>query len=128
MRCWWFWIDTPIKMNIFIPRRGLRPGSLVVSKFAKSFQKNKQFFLRYLMYTKKDVLITSYICGSVLYLDLIYDSITHGPYHHVELTLEIENNHLRSVYTVQNLFSVIVQDAVTPNDSLFLQLGLVMLD
>ena len=80
------------------------------------------------MYTKKDVLITSYICGSVLYLDLIYDSITHEPYHHVELTLEIENNHLQSVYTIQNLFSVIVQDAVTPNDSLFSQLGLVMLD
>ena len=80
------------------------------------------------MYTKKDVLITSYICGSVLYLDLIYDSITQGPYHHVELTLEIEKNHLRSVYTVQDLFSMIVQDAVTPNDSLFSQLGLVMLD
>ena len=80
------------------------------------------------MYTKKDVLITSYICRSVLYLDLIYNSITHGPYHHVELTLEIENNHLRSVYTVQDLFSVVVQDAVTPNDSLFSQLGLVMLD
>ena len=80
------------------------------------------------MYTKKDVLITSYIRGSVLYLDLIYVSITHGPYHHVELTLEIENNHLRSVYTVQNLFSVMVQDAVTPNNSLFSQLGLVMLD
>ena len=80
------------------------------------------------MYTKKDVLITSYICGSVLYLDLIYNSITHGPYHHVELTLKIENNHLQSVYTVQNLFSVIVQDAVTPNDSLLMQLGLVMLD
>ena len=80
------------------------------------------------MYTKKDVLITSYICGSVLYLDLIYDSITQRPYHHVELTLEIENNHLQSMYTVQNLFSIIAQDAVTPNDSLFSQLGLVMLD
>ena len=115
-------------MNIFIPRRGLHPGSPVVSKFAKSFQKNKQFFLRYLMYTKKDVLITSYICGSVLYLDLIYDSITHGPYHHVELTLELENYHLQSVYIIQNLFSVVVQDAVTPDDSLLMQLGLVMLD
>ena len=80
------------------------------------------------MYTKKDVLITSYICGSVLYLDLIYDSIKHGPYYHVELMLEIENNHLRSIYIVQNLFSVVVQDATTPNDSLFSQLGLVMLD
>ena len=80
------------------------------------------------MYTKKDVLITSYICGSMLYLDLIYDSITHRPYHHVELTLEIENNHLRSVYIVQNLFSMVVQDTVTPNDSLFSRLGLVMLD
>ena len=80
------------------------------------------------MYTKKDVLITSYICGSVLYLDLIYDSITPGPYHHVELTLEIENNHLQSVYIIQNLFSVVVQDAVTPDDSLLMQLGLVMLD
>ena len=80
------------------------------------------------MYTKKDVLITSFICGSVLYLDLIYNSITYGPYHHVKLKLEIENNHLQSVYTVQNLFSVVVQDTVTPNDSLFSQLGLVMLD
>ena len=80
------------------------------------------------MYTKKDVLITSYICGSMLYLDLIYDSVTHGPYQHVELMLEIENNHLWSVYIVQNLFSVVVQDTVTPNDSLFTQLGLVMLD
>ena len=80
------------------------------------------------MYTKKDILITSYICGSVLYLDLIYDSITHGPYHHMELTLELENNHLWSVYIVQNLFSVVDQDAVTPNNSLLMQLGLVMLD
>ena len=80
------------------------------------------------MYTKKDILITSYICGSVLYLDLIYDSITHGPYHHMELTLELENNHLRSVYIIQNLLSVVVQDAVTPNNSLLMQLGLVMLD
>ena len=115
-------------MNIFIPQKGMRPGSPVFSKFAKSFQKNKQFFLGYLMYTKKDVFLTFYICGSVLYLDLIYDSIIHGPYHHVELMLEIENNHLRSVYTVQDLFSMVVQDTVTPNNSLFLQLGLVMLD
>ena len=80
------------------------------------------------MYTQKEVLITSYICGSVLYLDLIYDSITHGPYCHVKLTLEIENNHLQSIYVVQNLFSVVVQDATTPDDSLFLQLGLIMLE
>ena len=59
----------------------------------------------------KMVYITTFRNGSVLNIDLSYDSITQGPHFYLEFSIEIELKHKQSIVPVQNLFRIVANDA-----------------
>ena len=56
------------------------------------FYNIKLYFLRQLLITNRGVYLTTYCCGSVLYIDITYHSITYGPGYYIEFVLKIENS------------------------------------
>ena len=83
----------------------------------QTFERHKAYFLKQLLITHQDVCIVTYRCGAVLYIDISYDSLTHGSNRYIEFVLDVGSNIAKSVIPVQNLFYLILSDAVQGTSS-----------
>ena len=87
-------------MNVTVSRRGLRPGRTAINRFMNKFQVVKMHMMTYLLVTQKEVNLVAYNCGSVLYLDMIYNSVAHGENYHLEFIVQIESNTEQTIHLV----------------------------
>ena len=87
-------------MNVTVIRRGLKPGQIAINRFMSNFQRLRMHMMTYLLVTQKEVNLVAYNCGSVLYLDIIYNSVAHGENYHLEFTIQIESNTKQTLYLV----------------------------
>ena len=71
--------------------------------------------MTYLLVTQKEVNLVAYNCGSILYLDIIYNSVAHGENYHLEFIVQIESKMEQTIHLVRQLFGMVLHDAITPN-------------
>ena len=102
-------------MHIFVSRVGPRPGTTVIQCFSEKFEHVKAHFLTHLLTTLKEVYFTAYICGSMLYLDITYNSVAHESLYHVDVSVEIETEYEGTIHKMRRLLGMILHDAVTPD-------------
>ena len=87
-------------MNVTVNHRGLKPGWIAINRFMGNFQRVRMHMMTHLLATQKEVNLIAYNCGSVLYLDIIYNSVAHGENYHLEFTIQIESNTKQRIYLV----------------------------
>ena len=87
-------------MNVTVSHSGLRPGQAAINSFMNKFQRVKMHMMTYLLATQKEVNLVTYNCGSLLYLDIIYNSIAHGENYHIEFIVQIKSKTEQTIYLV----------------------------
>ena len=87
-------------MNVTVSHRGLRPGRTAINRFMNKFQRVKMRMMTYLLVTQKEVNLVDYNCGSLLYLDIIYNSVAHGENYHLEFIVQIESKTEQTIHLV----------------------------
>ena len=108
-------------MKVHVHQVGNYPGTITLCRFMNTFYNNKLYFLKRLMLSYQRVYITTYSCGAILYIDITYDSLTHGINCYTECILEIGNNITKSIIPMQKLFHWILNDTVQHDCSLFIK-------
>ena len=103
-------------MNVTVNCRGLKPNQIAINRFMSNFQRVRIHMMTHLLATQKEVNLVAYNCGSVLYLDIIYNIVAHGENYHLEFTIQIESNTKQTIYLVRRLFGMVLHDAITPDD------------
>ena len=96
-------------------RQGPWPGTAVLRKFAEKFDDTKMCFMIHLLLTHKDVQIATFICGNVLNMDIIYESVAYQRSVHLEVYLQIETEYQKTMNQGKRLFKMVLHDAFTPN-------------
>ena len=106
-------------MNIELYQDELNPGQVVIRQFMIQFEKLKACFMRTLLIQQPNLCFTTYRNGSNLYIDIIYDSVTHGNGFVIEFKMKILVNLTVSIKAVNNLFRLVLYDMTKPTTTPF---------
>ena len=101
-------------MNIELYQTKLNPGQVVIRQFMIWFERLKADFMRILLIQQPELCITTYRNGPNLYVNIIYDSVTHGMGFTIEFKMRILENINTSIRAVNNLFRLVLYDMITP--------------
>ena len=69
----------------------------------------------HLLFTHKNVQIATFICGNVLNMDIVYESVTYQKSVHLEIYRQIETEYQKTMNQVKCLFKMVLHDTFTPN-------------